>query len=240
MAVLANPDTSDPIKRGIFMLEELLCQELPDPLPDIPDLPALRPGLSTRARLEQHRADPVCAGCHNLIDPLGMAFENYDLHRPLAHDRTRACPSIRRARSRQEHRPATGSFASGMELLGKLPGSQAVRDCMARRWAEYAYSRALDGSSRPIAARWRRPRPASGRTAIWSSCWRRSPAASRSDRPHPAGTGEATVHEQSVTADLDRRALLARMGGAALALPFLQATARPGAGPGRGPRPRTS
>ncbi len=144
MAVLANPDSSDPIKRGIFMLEELLCQELPDPLPDVPDLPALRPGLSTRARLEQHRADPVCAGCHNLIDPLGLVFENYDL---MGRWRTMdQGVTVDSSVEVTQDIDLKGRYASGMDLLGKLPGSQAVRDCMARRWAEYAYSRALDAS----------------------------------------------------------------------------------------------
>jgi hypothetical protein len=144
LAVLANPDASDPIKRGIFMMEELLCQVLPDPLPDIPDLPPLKPGLSTRARLEQHRADPVCAGCHNLIDPLGSAFENFD---QIGRWRTmdQGVPVDSSGEVTQEI-DLKGRFASGMEFLGKLPGSPAVRDCMTRRWAEYAYSRTLDGA----------------------------------------------------------------------------------------------
>ena len=171
LAVLANPDASDPIKRGIFMLEELLCQVLPDPLPDIPDLPPLQPGLSTRARLEQHRADPACAGCHNLIDPLGSGVRELRPHRSLAHDGPgRAGRFVGRGHAGAS--TSTGSFASGMELLGKLPGSPAVRDCMARRWAEYAYSRALDGAQPADRCALEPPRAASGRTAIWSSCCR--------------------------------------------------------------------
>jgi hypothetical protein len=142
LTVLANADSSDPIKRGIFMLEELQCQALPDPLPDVPDLPPLRAGLSTRQRLEQHRANPVCAACHDMIDPLGMAFENYD---PIGRWRTmdQGVP----VDSSGEITQATdlkGRFGSGMELLGKLAASPAVRDCMARRWSEYAFSRVLD------------------------------------------------------------------------------------------------
>jgi hypothetical protein len=140
MAFLAHADASDPIKRGVFMQEELLCQAMPDPAADIPDLPPLRPGLSTRARLEQHRVDPACAPCHNLFDPFGMAFENYD--------------AIGRYRTVDQGVPVDssgqigqgldldGKFTSGMELIGRLPRSQAVRDCMARRWFEYAVSRA--------------------------------------------------------------------------------------------------
>ena len=142
LTVLANADSSDPIKRGIFLQEELLCQSLPDALPDVPDLPPLRPGLSTRARLEQHRADPVCAACHDIIDPLGMAFENYD---QIGRWRTmdQGVPVDSSGEVRQDN-DLRGHFGSGMEFLAKLPTSQAVRDCMALRWAEFAFGRALD------------------------------------------------------------------------------------------------
>ena len=169
LAVLANPDGSDPIKRGIFMQEELLCQVLPDPLPDIPDLPPLRPGLSTRARLEQHRADPVCAACHHLFDPLGMAFENYD--------------GIGRWRTIDQGVPVDssgevtqgidldGRFASGHGAAGQAAGQPGGARLHGPPLGRIRLSRALDGAQPPIAARWSRSRPASGRTAIWSSCW---------------------------------------------------------------------
>jgi Protein of unknown function (DUF1588)/Protein of unknown function (DUF1592)/Protein of unknown function (DUF1595)/Protein of unknown function (DUF1585)/Protein of unknown function (DUF1587) len=146
LAVLARADASDPIARGVFIEEEVLCQTLPDPLPNIPDLPPLRPGLSTRQRLEQHRADPACAGCHQIIDPMGLALENYD--------------SIGRYRITDQDVPVDssaeitqdldlkGKYANGMELLTRIPGSTTVRDCMAGRWFEYAVSREADPAER--------------------------------------------------------------------------------------------
>ena len=140
-AFLAQPDASDPIKRGVFVQEELLCQVVPDPTPDIPDLPPLRPGLSTRARLEQHRNDPACSPCHQLFDPIGMAFENYDaIGRYRKTDQGVPVDSSGEIRLGLD---IDGKFASGMELVQRLAGSPAVRACLARRWFAYAVSRAL-------------------------------------------------------------------------------------------------
>ena len=157
MTFLAHPDASDPIKRGVFIQEELLCQLIPDPVPDIPDLPPLRPGLSTRQRLEQHRADPSCAPCHQLFDPIGMAFENYDqIGRYRQTDQGVAVDSSGELRLGSD---LDGPFAAGMDLIRRLPGSPAVRDCMVRRWFEYAVSRELESSQacalEPLKARFR-------------------------------------------------------------------------------------
>jgi hypothetical protein len=157
LALLANPDSSDPIQRGLFVVEKVLCQDTPDPLDMVPDLPPLRAGLSTRARLEQHRASPVCAACHRLFDPPGMAFESYD--------------AIGRYRQSDQGVPVDssgeialgldldGTFASGSELLERMTRSGAVRDCLARHWFEYAVSRRPEAADRcaldPIQARFR-------------------------------------------------------------------------------------
>ena len=157
LTLLASPDASDPIRRGLFIEEEILCQQTPDPIDDVPQLPPLRPGLSTRARLEQHRAHPACAACHRLFDPIGMAFESYD--------------AIGRYRTTDQGVPVDssgeidqgidldGKFADGMELLGRLATSGTVRDCLARHWLEYALSQHLEPADRcvldPLAARFR-------------------------------------------------------------------------------------
>ena len=141
LTILAQPDASDPIHRGVFVVEEVLCQKLPDAAPDIPDLPPLKNGLSTRQRLEMHRSNPACSGCHKLFDPVGMAFEGYD--------------AIGRYRTTDQGVPVDssgeiwqqldvdGAFANGMELLGKLGTSTAVRDCMVQKSFEYALRREL-------------------------------------------------------------------------------------------------
>lgn len=79
LASHAHPNESSPVKRGVFVRERLLCQELPSPPPDVDATPPqLDPGATTRERFGQHSADPVCRACHQLIDPLGFGFEAYD------------------------------------------------------------------------------------------------------------------------------------------------------------------
>ncbi len=79
LAAFAHPDGSSPVKRGAMVRERLLCQTLPPPPPTVDTNLPNDPGLdTTRARTEAHVSDPTCAGCHQLIDPLGYAFENYD------------------------------------------------------------------------------------------------------------------------------------------------------------------
>jgi hypothetical protein len=79
LASHAHPNESSPVKRGVFVRERLLCQELPSPPEDVDATPPqLDPEATTRERFGQHSADPACRGCHQLIDPLGFGFESYD------------------------------------------------------------------------------------------------------------------------------------------------------------------
>ncbi len=81
LAVSSYPYRTSPVLRGKFVLDALLGTP---PLPPPPNVPALeehkdgQTPKSIRERLAQHRANPVCAGCHSRIDPLGFALENYD------------------------------------------------------------------------------------------------------------------------------------------------------------------
>ena len=75
---------TSPVLRGKWVMEVLLGTPPPPPPADIPDLEdtdASRDGkvLSTRQRLEVHRAKPACASCHNFIDPIGLALDNFDV-----------------------------------------------------------------------------------------------------------------------------------------------------------------
>lgn len=79
MAVLGHPETTAPVLRGKWVLEHLLCIEPPPPPDDIDISPIKPSGTETmREQLAQHRADPNCNGCHSLMDPIGLALENYD------------------------------------------------------------------------------------------------------------------------------------------------------------------
>ena len=72
---------TSPVKRGIWILENILGTTPPDPPPDVPELEASATDgreLSMREAMERHRANPTCAACHRLMDPLGLALENFD------------------------------------------------------------------------------------------------------------------------------------------------------------------
>ena len=76
-------DRTSPVLRGKWVMEVLLGTPPPPPPPNVPDLEqtnAVREDrlLSVRERMEQHRANPACNSCHKVIDPLGLALENFD------------------------------------------------------------------------------------------------------------------------------------------------------------------
>ncbi len=83
LMVTSNPTRTSPVKRGQFILENLLGAPAPPPPPDIPPLEAaVADGkgreLTTRELMAIHRAKPLCASCHARMDPLGLAFENFN------------------------------------------------------------------------------------------------------------------------------------------------------------------
>lgn len=80
LTLTSNPNHTSPVKRGKWILDNLLAASPPPPPPDVPALIAEHDGLalSAREQLARHRADPVCAACHVRMDPLGLALEKYD------------------------------------------------------------------------------------------------------------------------------------------------------------------
>jgi hypothetical protein len=82
LAATSYPTRTSPVVRGKWILENLLGTPPPAPPPNVPGLAEKsREGkvLSMRERMVQHRANPVCASCHTLMDPLGFALENFDV-----------------------------------------------------------------------------------------------------------------------------------------------------------------
>lgn len=79
LTVTSLPTRTSPVKRGVWVLEALLCSAPPPPPPNVEGLPpSVDPNATLRQRMEQHRANPVCAGCHHLMDPIGFGLENFD------------------------------------------------------------------------------------------------------------------------------------------------------------------
>jgi hypothetical protein len=78
MATLATDTGSHPIKRGVFVWDQIVCQALPDPPPNIPAFPGVPPNSSVRQAFEAFTAPALCQGCHSKINPVGFLFESYD------------------------------------------------------------------------------------------------------------------------------------------------------------------
>jgi hypothetical protein len=135
----AHALSTSPVNRGKFVRETFFCQTLPPPPPDI-DItpPELDPNLTTRERFVQHAADPACAGCHVMMDPVGLAFEKFD--------------ASGRHRERENGMPidtsgelvgtdVDGTFTGVAELVARLASSERVATCMTKQWLRYAMGR---------------------------------------------------------------------------------------------------
>jgi hypothetical protein len=83
LVVTSNPTRTSPVKRGLFVLDNILGTPPPPPPPDIPPLEDAAKGLTNhsptlRETLAEHRKNPLCSSCHNRMDPLGLALENFN------------------------------------------------------------------------------------------------------------------------------------------------------------------
>jgi mono/diheme cytochrome c family protein len=81
LTVTSYPNRTSPVRRGKWILENLLGTPPPPPPPNVPPLAESAGGSrpkTMKAQMEAHRANPTCANCHRLMDPLGFAMENFD------------------------------------------------------------------------------------------------------------------------------------------------------------------
>jgi mono/diheme cytochrome c family protein len=82
LLVTSHANTTSPVLRGKWILDNLLGAPPPPPPPDVPALQESEPGSAPRTmreQMEQHRANPACAACHRLMDPFGFALESFDV-----------------------------------------------------------------------------------------------------------------------------------------------------------------
>jgi hypothetical protein len=79
LATMAKEDRTDPIRRGKFVLNQILCRSVNPPPPEIVAMfKPLDLSKTAREQLTEHRENPVCGSCHQALDPLGLPFEHYD------------------------------------------------------------------------------------------------------------------------------------------------------------------
>jgi hypothetical protein len=81
LLVTSNANRTSPVQRGKWILENLLGSPPPLPPPNVPPLKenaSATAATSVRERMETHRSNPACAGCHKIMDPIGLALENFD------------------------------------------------------------------------------------------------------------------------------------------------------------------
>jgi hypothetical protein len=81
LTLSSKPDETAPTGRGLFVREQFLCQQVPPPPPgvdtNLPPVEEAKP-VTNRERMAMHATNQMCAGCHNLIDPIGFGLEKFD------------------------------------------------------------------------------------------------------------------------------------------------------------------
>jgi hypothetical protein len=146
IAAQSQPDRTSPTRRGVFILESLLCETPPPPPPGVITTLPDDPTTTTRQQLIAHRANPSCAACHSLFDPLGFGLEHFD--------------PIGQYRATENGLPIdTTGTVDGTAFDGEAQMSSALRQdpkvisCLMRNFYRDANGNVDDGSDpTPIAA----------------------------------------------------------------------------------------
>ncbi len=135
-----------PVLTGVFVRATIMCQAPPPPPPTVmAKPPAAKPGETTRQRFDRHRTDPSCANCHQLMDPIGYGFSNYDA---LGHYVTMDAGAAVDAKGEiVGSLDLNGPFNGAVELSQKLATSTQVRECVMGQWFLYALGRNLDAQA---------------------------------------------------------------------------------------------
>jgi hypothetical protein len=144
LAVQAHPDQTSPVLRGKFVRAMLLCDPPPPPPNDVDiSLPTVAEGATARVRFAAHEsAANSCAGCHHLMDPIGLAFENFDAMGQYRTKDNGQDIDVSGVINDAPDEALAGDFVGVAALGQKLASSQTVRDCMATQWFRFAAGRA--------------------------------------------------------------------------------------------------
>lgn len=125
-----------PVQRGRFLLESMLCATVPElPIDVVPKLPDLGENATQRARLAVHTEPGSCRGCHALMDPLGLAFEQFDEYGRFRADQGGAPLDATGMLSGSIDRD--GPFIGALDLIQKLSESEGALQCFVRHSFRY-------------------------------------------------------------------------------------------------------
>ena len=147
MATHANLNQSSPVFRGKFVREQLMCDTLPLPPNDLViEPPELDPNKTTKEQFEEIGANPSCAGCHSLMNPIGFIFENYDGIGQWREDQNgKAIDAVGEVVLTDD---IDGTYDGAVELAGALAASEQVRECVASQWFRFGYNRTVTEEDR--------------------------------------------------------------------------------------------
>src|SRR6185436_17516181 len=131
LATFAKADSTDPVHRGKFVWEGILCGAVPPPPPNVNITPPMiTPNTTARQRFTEHRASTACASCHAVMDPIGLTFENYDA---MGRWRDKENGLAIDASGDLKGTDVDGPFVGAVELAKKLASSQKASDCVVRQ-----------------------------------------------------------------------------------------------------------
>ena len=157
LALTSKPSETSPTARGLFVREQFLCQEVPQPPPGVStNLPALskEKPLTNRERLAVHLNSESCSSCHALIDPIGFGFEKFDA---IGQRRDKQSITFRPARGERNQESSTvqldldttgnvaglpnSAFSSPRDLGKILAASAQCQECVVKQLFRYAAGR---------------------------------------------------------------------------------------------------
>jgi hypothetical protein len=132
------PTRTSVIRRGQYVYERFMCGEIPAPPPGIPGFPEPQEGRTARELSAQHRADPKCSVCHDIMDPIGFGLETYDA---LGAYRTKeGGADIDTSGSL----PSGATFRGGVELAEALSQDPSFVACVTQKLATFALGRLMN------------------------------------------------------------------------------------------------
>jgi hypothetical protein len=146
LAQTSHPSHTSPTKRGAWVLEQLLCDP-PDPPPGdlmIEPLGEPDPNQTVRQKLEAHQTQPLCAGCHVVIDPIGFGLENFDAvgqYRSAENGVTVDSSGILIVEA--SGTPQEVPFSGARELASLLVADSRFATCISKQLLTYAVGRSF-------------------------------------------------------------------------------------------------